>query len=136
MAVSWTSEAFPVTHEKSLVVDDDTVLIATFNLSDKYFTQTRDYGIVSHDPAVVQQVIAGFEADWQRQPFHPDLGVGLVWSNRHSRGQLARILDLASHTLCIQHPKVVDAVMLDRIVAACERGVKVRFLCEIGRAHV
>ena len=129
MEVAWTSDAFPVTHEKSLVVDRDTALIATFNLSDKYFTQTRDYGVVSHDAPVVAQVIAGFEADWNRQAFQPDLGVGLVWSNRHSRGQLARIVDLASQSLWIQHPKVVDAVMLDRIVAACDRGVKVRFLC-------
>ena len=129
MEVAWTSDAFPVTHEKSLVVDEHTALVATFNLSDKYFTQTRDYGIVSHDAAVVAQVIAGFEADWDRLAFEPDLGVGLVWSNRHSRGQLARILDLASRSLWIQHPKVVDAVMLDRIVAACERGVKVHFLC-------
>ena len=63
MEVAWTSDAFPVTHEKSLVVDGDTALIATFNLSDKYFSQTRDYGVVSHDAAVVAQVIAGFEAD-------------------------------------------------------------------------
>ncbi|MEB3255708.1 MAG: phospholipase D-like domain-containing protein [Synechococcaceae cyanobacterium] len=129
LEVVWTSEAFPVTHEKSLVVDRRCALIATFNLSDKYFTQTRDYGVVSFDAAVVEQVIAGFEADWQRLAFTPDLGVGLVWSNLHSRGQLARIIDLARRTLWIQHPKVVDAVMLDRIVAASDRGVKVRFLC-------
>jgi cardiolipin synthase len=129
LQVAWTSEAFPVTHEKSLVVDQRCALIATFNLSDKYFSQTRDYGVVSVDPLVVEQVIAGFEADWQRQAFTPDLGVGLVWSNLHSRGQLARIVDMAQRSLWIQHPKVVDAVMLDRIVAASARGVKVRFLC-------
>jgi cardiolipin synthase len=129
MEVAWTSDAFPVTHEKSLVVDRAAALIATFNLSEKYFTETRDYGVVTHAPAVVEQVIAGFEADWNRVAFQPDLSVGLVWSNLHSRGQLARIVDLARETLWIQHPKVVDAVMLDRIVAASERGVKVRFLC-------
>jgi cardiolipin synthase len=129
MEVAWTSEAFPVTHEKSLVVDHHTALIATFNLSDKYFNETRDYGVVTHAPAVVEQVIAGFEADWNREAFQPDLSIGLVWSNLHSRGQLARIIDFAQNSLWIQHPKVVDAVMLDRIVAARERGVKVHFLC-------
>ncbi|MGB7564325.1 MAG: phospholipase D-like domain-containing protein, partial [Prochlorococcaceae cyanobacterium] len=44
----WTSEAFPVTHEKSLVVDQQCALIATFNLADKYFTETRDYGVVTY----------------------------------------------------------------------------------------
>jgi cardiolipin synthase len=129
IAVSWTSEAFPVTHEKSMVFDRQSALISTFNLADKYFTQTRDYGVLTEDPAAVAQVIAGFDADWNREPFHPDLAVGLVWSNQHSRGQLARIMDMAQSSLWIQHPKFVDAVILERIIAARERGVKVRFLC-------
>jgi phosphatidylserine/phosphatidylglycerophosphate/cardiolipin synthase-like enzyme len=105
------------------------VLIATFNLADKYFNETRDYGVVSHDPAVVEQVIAGFEADWHRQFFVPRLDVGLVWSSAHSRGQMARVIDRATKTLWIQHPKFVDAVILERVVSARERGVKVRVLC-------
>ena len=48
MAVAWTSESFPVTHEKSIVVDDSAALIATFNLSDKYFNETRDYGVITY----------------------------------------------------------------------------------------
>ena len=129
IAVAWTSDGFPVTHEKSMVIDGHAALVATFNFADKYFTQTRDYGVVSHDPAVIEQVSAGFEADWQRQPFVPRLDVGLVWSNAYSRGQMARIIDGASQSLWIQHPKFVDAVILERIVAARERGVKVRVLC-------
>jgi phosphatidylserine/phosphatidylglycerophosphate/cardiolipin synthase-like enzyme len=129
IAVAWTSEAFPVTHEKSMVVDQSHALIATFNLADKYFTATRDYGVVTSNQRAVQQVIAGFEADWQRQFFQPDLSAGLVWSSSHSRGQMARIIDAAAKTLWIQHPKFVDAVILDRIVMARERGVKVRVLC-------
>ena len=93
--VAWTSEALPLTHEKSLVVDSTCVLVATFNLSDKYFTETRDYGVVSYAVPVVEQVIAGFEADWNRSFFHPDLTVGLVWSSVRSRGQMARIVDMA-----------------------------------------
>ncbi|MFZ9229698.1 MAG: phospholipase D-like domain-containing protein [Prochlorococcaceae cyanobacterium] len=127
--VAWTSEAFPVTHEKSIVIDQEAALIASFNLADKYFTLTRDYGVLSYDPAVVAQVIAGFEADWNRRFFVPDLAVGLVWSSAHSRGQMARIIDMATKSLWIQHPKFVDAVILERIIAARDRGVKVRLLC-------
>ena len=129
VAVSWTSDAFPVTHQKSMVFDRESALICTFNLSDRYFTQTRDYGVLSHAPAVVAEVIAGFEADWDRQPFNPDLEVGLVWSNQHSLEQLARLIDMAKRSLWIQHPKFVDAVILERIIAARERDVKVHFLC-------
>jgi phosphatidylserine/phosphatidylglycerophosphate/cardiolipin synthase-like enzyme len=127
--VVWTSECFPVTHEKSMVIDASMALIATFNLADKYFSETRDYGVISHDPLVVEQVVAGFEADWHRRRFAPRLDVGLVWSNAHSRGQMARVIDSAGSSLWIQHPKFVDAVILERIVAARQRGVKVRVLC-------
>ncbi|MDM7938479.1 MAG: phospholipase D-like domain-containing protein [Cyanobium sp. CZS 48M] len=127
--VSWTSDSFPVTHEKSMVVDDHLALISTFNLADKYFTQTRDYAVVSTSASVVEQVRAGFEADWQRSFFEPNLEVGLVWSSYHSRGQMARLVDSAERTLWIQHPKFVDAVILERIISARERGVKVRVLC-------
>jgi len=129
IAVAWTSEAFPVTHEKSMVVDRSHALISTFNLADKYFTATRDYGVVTSNQVAVQQVTAGFEADWHRVFFQPDLSAGLVWSSFHSRGQMARIIDAATRTLWIQHPKFVDAVILERIISARERGVKVRVLC-------
>ena len=129
IAVSWTSDAFPVTHEKSIVVDQSAALIATFNLSDKYFTETRDYGVITYAPEAVQQAIAGFEADWHRQFFAPDLGVGLVWSSFHSRGQIAKLIDTARERLWVQHPKFVDAVILERLIAARDRGVKVRVLC-------
>ncbi len=127
--VRWTSEAFAVTHEKSMVMDGREALIATFNLADKYFSETRDYGIVTRSPEAVQQVTAGFEADWAREEFVPDLQVGLVWSSRHSRGQMARLIDGASEELLVQHPKFVDAVILERLVAAIGRGVKVHVLC-------
>ena len=129
ITTAWTSEAFPVTHEKSMLIDGEAALISTFNLADKYFTETRDYGILSRNPAVAAQVRAGFEADWQRKFFSPELNVGLVWSIAHSRGQMARVIDSAKDTLWIQHPKFVDAVILERIIYARERGVKVRVLC-------
>jgi phosphatidylserine/phosphatidylglycerophosphate/cardiolipin synthase-like enzyme len=112
-----------------MLVDGETALISTFNLADKYFTETRDYGVLSRNPAVVAQVRAGFEADWHRTFFAPELHVGLVWSSAHSRGQMARLIDAAQRTLWIQHPKFVDAVILERIICARERGVKVRVLC-------
>lgn len=127
--VAWTSECFPVTHEKSIVVDNTAALISTFNLSDKYFTETRDYGVITYAQVAIDQVIAGFEADWQRSFFSPDLSIGLVWSSFHSRGQMARVIDAANERIWVQHPKYVDSVILERLIAARNRGVKVRILC-------
>jgi phosphatidylserine/phosphatidylglycerophosphate/cardiolipin synthase-like enzyme len=129
MRVEWTNPAFPVTHEKSIAVDGEKALIATFNLCTKYFTETRDYGIVSSDPRQVKQVVAGFEADWRRRSFTPDAESGLLWSNANARRLMAWFIDLAKRDLVIQHPKFVDATIIERIASARRRGVRVRLLC-------
>jgi len=127
--IQWANPKFYVTHEKSIVVDKEAALIATFNLCTKYFTQTRDYGVVTQDPARVAQVVEGFEADWEHRDWLPNPGTGLLWSNANSRLHMAEFIDGAKHRLDVQHPKFVDAVILDRLLAAAERGVHVRILC-------
>jgi cardiolipin synthase A/B len=42
---------------------------------------------------------------------------------------MAQFIDQAEHRLDVQHPKFVDAVILERLAAASDRGVKVRVLC-------
>jgi cardiolipin synthase A/B len=129
VSVQWANPKFYVTHEKSIVVDAQTALIATFNLTVKYFTQTRDYGVVTDDPIRVAQIIEGFEADWEHRDWLPDPDTGLLWSNANSRLRMSRFIDDAKHKLDVQHPKFVDAVILDRLLAAADRGVHVRVLC-------
>ncbi|ABI61627.1 phospholipase D-like domain-containing protein [Granulibacter bethesdensis] len=125
----WSNPAFPVTHEKSMVIDEQRALIATFNFVEKYFTRTRDYGAIIEDQATVAEILQGFDADWNRQPFWPRSGSPLVWSNTSARTAMCAFIDSAQETLWIQHPKFVDATVLDRIVAAQARGVAVRILC-------
>jgi len=127
--VKWASSHFVVTHEKSIVVDDSIALIATFNLCEKYFTQTRDYGVIVHNPEQVAQVAEGFHADWEERVWHPESHTGLLWSNHNSRQIMSDFIDGAEETLDVQHPKFVDATITERIAAAAQRGVRVRVLC-------
>lgn len=127
--VQWASPKFYVTHEKSIVVDDRAAMIATYNLMTKYFTLTRDYGIITHDRAQVAQITEVFDADWEHLDIDPPNTAGLLWSNSNSRYQMARFIDRAENSLRVQHPKFVDAVIIDHIAAAVHRGVKVRVLC-------
>src|SRR6185295_16245546 len=60
--------------------DDTLAALEQAQVAVKYFTQTRDYGIVTTDPAQVAQIAQGFEADWARAPFAPDEHAGLLWS--------------------------------------------------------
>lgn len=129
VSVHWASSKFYVTHEKSIVVDGAAALVATFNLCEKYFTRTRDYGVITRDLRQVAQIVEVFDADWENRDWTPSSDVGLLWSNANSRRQMAGFIDSAQHRLDVQHPKYVDAVILDRLVAAVDRGVKVHVLC-------
>jgi len=129
IAVQWASPNFYVTHEKSVVVDGEVALVATFNMCEKYFTRTRDYGVITNDPRHVAQIVEVFDADWDHADWVPASYDGLVWSNANSRLHMARFIDTAQHRLAIQHPKYVDAVILDHIAAAAGRGVNVHVLC-------
>jgi len=127
--VQWTNPTFVVTHEKSMVVDDTRALISTFNFCEKYFTKTRDYGVLTEVPEEVQEVAAGFDADWNREEFVVDDKSRLLWSVANSRDRMAEFIDEAKHSVEVQHPKYCDVSILDRLVNACNRGVAVRVLC-------
>lgn len=127
--VRWTNPQFYVTHEKSIVVDGRAALIATFNLCTKYFTRTRDYGLITYDAEQIAQITEVFEADWNHGDWVPGSDHGLLWSNSNSRLQMAHFIDSATERLDVQHPKYVDAVILDHLAAAVDRGVKVHVLC-------
>src|SRR5215510_8496353 len=129
VAVEWSHPRFPVTHQKAIVVDDERALIATFNLSAKYFGETRDHALLTEEPAQVRAIVEGFEADWHRKPYHPRDDTALVWSPDNSRRLIAGFIDGARHTLDVQHPKFVDATVIDRLADAQARGVHVRILC-------
>lgn len=127
--VSWASPHFAVTHEKSMVVDERTALIATFNFADKYFSLTRDYGVVVTDAAIVAEILAGFEADWRHGHLQVPDASPLVWSNRNARETMAAFIDGTHRRLQIQHPKYSDTAILDRLMDALRRGVHVQIIC-------
>ncbi|MCV7137429.1 cardiolipin synthase [Mycobacterium hodleri] len=129
IAVQWANPKFYVTHEKSMVVDEKTALVATFNMCLKYFTATRDYGVIIDDPVHVRQIVEVFNADWNHDDWVPSVYEGLLWSNSNSRYHMARFIDTATQRIDVQHPKFVDAVILDHLAAAVERGVRVHVLC-------
>lgn len=125
--VEWTNPSFYVTHEKSMVADD-LAFICTFNFADKYFKKTRGYAIVSRNTDEVNEVVDGFEADWERRSFSPRR---LVWSQGNegnSRRRLQALIAGARREILIENPKLVDQQILDCLLAALSRGVRVCFL--------
>jgi len=119
---------FGITHEKSMVVDDETAFVHSLNWDTKNLTETRDYVIITTHKHEVEEVIAGFEADWKREKFHPGIDAHLVWCRGNGRDRIARLIDSARHTLFAQNERYQDPVIIERLVRAATRGVKVHIM--------
>lgn len=123
-----TNPAFVITHEKSMVVDDEIAFIKSLNWLTKNFSQTRDYAIVTSHPYEVQEMINCFEADWERMDFNPGINARLIWCNLNGRERIARFIDDANHSLFIQNERFQDMVIIERIVRAAVKGVKIHVM--------
>jgi phosphatidylserine/phosphatidylglycerophosphate/cardiolipin synthase-like enzyme len=117
-----------LTHEKSMVVDDATAFIKSLNWATKNLTETRDYAVVTDHRHEVDEIVQCFEADWHRKPFDPGPGAHLIWCPINGRDRIAQFIDGAKHTLFVQNERYQDAVILERIVRAARRGVKVHVM--------
>ena len=72
----------------------------------------------------------GKQRDWDLSSAYE----GLLWSNSNSRYHMAQFIDTATERLDVQHPKYVDAVILERLAAAADRGVKVHVSAAVSTA--
>jgi len=117
--------AFDLTHEKSMVVDDSTAFIQSFNWAGRNLTNTRDYAVATTSRREVAEVIEGFDADWDRHDFAPAHDTHLVWCPGPARDRLCQFIDDARHRLFLQNERLQDTVIIERLVRAVRRGVKV-----------
>jgi len=123
-----TNPVFPVTHEKSMVVDDSTAFIGSLNWDPDNFVETREFAVTSSDPDEVAEVIECFEADWSRQPFHLRRPSNLIWCPDGGRERIAQFIDEAKHSLFVQNERYQDAIIVEHLVRAKIRGVKVHVM--------
>jgi cardiolipin synthase len=123
-----TNPSFIITHEKSMVVDAKLAFVKSLNWETKNFTETRDYAIVTSHPHEVEEIILCFEADWHRKNFDPGEEARLIWCSLNGRERIARFIDQAKHTLFVQNERYQDLVIIERLVRAASRGVKVHVM--------
>ncbi len=124
------SSAFTITHQKTITVDGATSLIMTFNLSASYFSNTRDFGYITADPAQVGEIENVFQADWDNTGVSPS-EPSLVWSPNNSRDKILSIINNARSTLLVDNEETADTQCMNALIAAASRGVSVRFLTAV-----
>jgi phosphatidylserine/phosphatidylglycerophosphate/cardiolipin synthase-like enzyme len=123
-----SNPAFDLTHEKSMVVDDTHAFIKSLNWATANFTETRDYAVVTWRAAEVLEIIDCFEADWSRESFDPGQRAHLIWCPTNGRDRLAQLIDKAERFLFIQNERYQDPIMIEHLVRAARRGVKVHIM--------
>jgi len=117
-----SNPAFDLTHEKSMVVDDDTAFVMSFNWEPRNLTETRDYAVVTSAHHEVAEIMECFDADWTRKPFLPGDHSHLIWCVGNGRQRIGQFIDGAKHTLWLQNERYQDPVIIERLVKAAERG--------------
>jgi cardiolipin synthase len=123
-----TPPQFPVSHEKSMVVDGRLAFVASMNWAVKNFTETRDYAVVTEVREEVGEVIDCFNADWDRSEFDGGRSARLVWCPGNGRLRIAHLIDKARHYLYLQNERYQDMTIIEHLVRAKRRGVRVRVM--------
>ena len=123
-----SNPAFDLTHQKSMVVDGKIGFVESLNWEPKDLTQTRDYAIVTTHAHEVAEMVACFEADWEHKEFKPQPNSPLIWCPNNGRQRMAEFIDATKHTLWLQNERYQDQVIIERLVRAVRRGVKIHIL--------
>ena len=128
IVVKDANPAFALTHEKSMVVDDETAFVKSLNWATRNLTVTRDYAVVTAHGHEVKEIIDCFEADWHRTAFEPGSDSHLIWCPNFGRERICQFIDHARHTLFVQNERYQDSVIIERLVRASRQGVKVHVM--------
>jgi cardiolipin synthase A/B len=120
--------AFGLTHEKSMIVDNRWAFVQSLNWDTKNLTQTRDYAVITSHRGEISELADCFDADWSREEFKPADDSALIWCPGNGRERIARFIDQAKHRLVVQNERFQDPVIIESLVRAALKGVKVHIM--------
>ncbi len=129
--VKWSPPYFVKSHAKCFVADGAVAAIFTLNFVDKW-EDTRDYGIISDDRAIIAAFEASFEADWQLAAGQPSAAqvAPLIVSPVNSRAAVLDYIKQAQSNLLIEHQQFSDPQVIAAIAERANAGVNVQLAVE------
>jgi phosphatidylserine/phosphatidylglycerophosphate/cardiolipin synthase-like enzyme len=123
-----SSPKFALTHQKSMVIDNATGFVESLNWEPRDLTETRDYAVTTTHKIEVDEMVKCFDADWAQKPFKPHPDSRLIWCPDNGRERIAEFIDGAKETLWLQNERYQDTVIIERLVQAARRGVRVHIM--------
>jgi cardiolipin synthase len=122
--VQWTPSYFALTHQKTMVIDNTTAYIMTFNFTPQYYASSRDFGVIDNDSSDVNAVTSTFNSDWNSQKVTPSKGDDLVWSPG-SQSTMVELINSATKSIDIYNEEMADSTIDTALENAAKRGVNV-----------
>jgi phosphatidylserine/phosphatidylglycerophosphate/cardiolipin synthase-like enzyme len=99
----------------------------TFNLTPKYYSSSRDFGIIDKDAPDVSAIESTFNDDWQDKKVTAQAGDNLVWSPGSEKSIINRI-NQAKTSLKIYNEEMADTKVVNALGVAALRGVRVQIV--------
>ncbi len=130
VAVHWANPTFTATHQKTITIDSATSAIMTLNLDAEDYPTSRDFAIITSNPADVAAIETTFNADFKDEQITPPLGQNLFWSPTNVRSGLTALIGGASKSLLLAQEEFSDAGMASACEAALKRGVALTLVQE------
>lgn len=124
VSVVW-AKAGRTTHQKTITVDGTSSLIMTGNLTSRYYSTTRDFGVIDTDSQDVAAIEKVFDADFANTAITPADGDHLVWSPTDSQTQLLALINGASKSLNVENEEMGDPAITSALEDAAKKGVDV-----------
>ncbi|SFL34197.1 Phosphatidylserine/phosphatidylglycerophosphate/cardiolipin synthase [Bradyrhizobium sp. NFR13] len=123
-----SNPAFALTHQKSMVIDNEWGFVESLNWETRDLTETRDYAVTTTKALEISEMVDCFEADWAKQNFVPHPDSQLIWCPNNGRERIGAFIDSARDTLWIQNERYQDTDIIERLVRAVLRGVQVHIM--------
>jgi len=119
-------------HAKYVIIDHSELFLLAFNFTYLDIEQSRSFGIITKNKAVVEEISRLFEMDMKRQPYTAGLD-WLVVSPTNARTALAKFIKGAKKELYIYDPNISDPEMMRALEERRKNGVEVRVLGRLTR---
>lgn len=133
--VVWANPTFAATHQKTITIDRATSAIMTLNLTSRYYSTSRDFALLTTDPATIRSIETTFEADFNAVPISPPTATGLVWSPTNATSALVDLIQSSRDTLAVENEEMADPAITSALAAAAKRGVEVRITMSANPAY-
>ncbi len=131
----WPDGDFKLTHQKTLVIDQQQALVMTFNFTHSTFKNERNFALLISDPAEVQEIQDVFNHDWQHQKTAVQQA-DLIWSPNNSRDKLLALIRSAKSEMNVYAEGLNDYQIVGALAKAARSGVKVHILTSVEKDHV